>query len=130
MKTYQYEYHRHDRRIKTRWYADRDAALERMEKRLNTMLHHVGVVAGDGNRAPDGSHSGCPRANGLLCLNVREGTPVTILHDGSKTCLKIELAPDILAAYIEMNGRTYYIDDCNGEFVMDSWTPGEEEGTP
>jgi len=52
--------------------------------------------------------------------------PVTIRHDGSKTCLKIELAPDILAAYIEMNGRTYYIDDCNGEFVMDSWTPGEE----
>ena len=53
-------------------------------------------------------------------------SPVTILHDGSKTCLKIELAPDILAAYIEMNGRTYYIDDCNGEFVMDSWTKGEE----
>ena len=55
-----------------------------------------------------------------------EKSPVTILHDGSKTCLMIELAPNILAAYIEMNGRTYYIDDSTGEAVMDSWTPGEE----
>jgi len=59
-----------------------------------------------------------------------ENNPVTIIHDGSKTCLKIELAPNILAAYIEMNGRTYYIDDSTGEFIMDSWTPGEEEATP
>ena len=68
---FQYEYHRHDRGMKTRWYDDKDDALKRMEKRLGTMLHHVGRVAGDGDRALDGSHSGCPRANGLLSLNVK-----------------------------------------------------------
>jgi len=38
----------------------------------------------------------------------------------------IKLPEGTLVAYIEMNGRTYYIDDSTGEAVMDSWTPGEE----
>jgi len=42
----------------------------------------------------------------------------------------VTLPEGTLVAYIEMNGRTYYIDDSTGEAIMDSWTPGEEEDTP
>ena len=72
MKKYQYEYRRNDRKIKTQWNIDKDVVLGRMEKRPGTLLHHTGKVAGDGDSAPDGSHPGCARANGLLSLNVKE----------------------------------------------------------
>ena len=34
---------------------------------------------------------------------------------------RINLPAGTVAAYIEMNGRTYYIDDSTAEAVMDSW---------
>ena len=43
--------------------------------------------------------------------------PVTIKHDGSKECLSLVLAEDIQAVYIQMNGRTYYLDDSTGEQI-------------
>jgi len=54
--------------------------------------------------------------------------PITIIHNGSETCLDIKLAPGVTAAYIEMNGRTYYIDDSTDEAIMNNWiTPKELE---
>ena len=44
----------------------------------------------------------------------------------SHPLVKLTLADEITAAYIEMNGRTYYIDDSTGEAIMDNWLPGEE----
>tara|TARA_R110000824_G_scaffold35418_5_gene111110 strand:+ start:1214 stop:1414 length:201 start_codon:yes stop_codon:yes gene_type:complete len=35
--------------------------------------------------------------------------------------VKLALADGITAAYIEMNGRTYYIDDSTDEAIMESW---------
>tara|TARA_R100000808_G_scaffold3804_1_gene13058 strand:- start:2631 stop:2840 length:210 start_codon:yes stop_codon:yes gene_type:complete len=45
----------------------------------------------------------------------------------SHPLVKLTLADEITAAYIEMNGRTYYIDDSTGEAIMDNWLPGEED---
>ena len=45
----------------------------------------------------------------------------------SHPLVKLTLADEITAAYIEMNGRTYYIDDSTGEAIMDNSLPGEED---
>ena len=43
----------------------------------------------------------------------------------SHPLVKLALADEITTAYIEMNGRTYYIDDSTGESIMDNWAKGE-----
>lgn len=54
-------------------------------------------------------------------MKTKTKKPVTIKHDGSKECLNLVLADGIQAVYIEMNGRTYYLDDSTGEQIMDHW---------
>ena len=43
----------------------------------------------------------------------------------SHPLVKLTLADEITTAYIEMNGRTYYIDDSTGGAIMDNWAKGE-----
>ena len=44
----------------------------------------------------------------------------------SHPLVKLTLADEIRTAYIEMNGRTYYIDDSTAiGAVMDNWAKGE-----
>tara|TARA_R100001530_G_scaffold119362_2_gene86552 strand:+ start:164 stop:358 length:195 start_codon:yes stop_codon:yes gene_type:complete len=53
-----------------------------------------------------------------------ENPPVTIGRDDSydgKECLKLVVADGIKALYVEMNGRTYYLDDSTGEQIMEHW---------
>jgi hypothetical protein len=47
--------------------------------------------------------------------------------DGPNGCVSIELNTKNPAAYIQMNGRTYYIDDSTNEAIMESWRTGDME---
>ena len=38
----------------------------------------------------------------------------------------IKLPPRTVAAYIKMNGRTYYIDDSTAEAIVESWANGDK----
>jgi hypothetical protein len=53
-------------------------------------------------------------------MKTKTKNPVTIGRDDSydgKECLKLVVADGIKALYVEMNGRTYYLDDSTGEQI-------------
>ena len=52
---------------------------------------------------------------------------VKVLRDGSNGCVSIELNTKNPAACIQMNGRTFYIDDSTNEAIMESWRTGDME---
>jgi len=74
MKTtrqYRYEFRRNGKTILGRWTDDHDTAMDRMARRIGP-FHRPGIVAGDGDRYPDGSHPGVARNGGGLALSTRD----------------------------------------------------------
>ena len=66
--------------------------------------------------------------DGVSILIKQKGLPPlnVFLPEQSPPALQLELADGITAAYIEMNGRIYYIDDSTDEAIMKSW-PGQKK---
>lgn len=68
---YRHSFRRDGDIIRTTWTTNQEQSLERISKRIGYGIHECGVVAGDGNGNPDGSHPGCPRNGGLLSRETR-----------------------------------------------------------